>query len=95
MARNVLNLNAFEGSVGSIMRMLSQYPVNAKVRLESEQIHENGDCYQYFTVEFDEFAKTIKDAEVERSWRENPDRMGGCFTDEEIAASGRDGYGWY
>lgn len=31
---------------------------------------------------------------VEPSWRANPDRMGGQFTDEEIRMSERGGYGW-
>lgn len=91
MARHVISLNAFEGSVASMMRCLSQYPADARIRLETGTRH-NGmigefsgpEEYQFYVVEFDEFARTIKDAEIERSWRESWDRMGGQFTDQEV-----------
>jgi hypothetical protein len=35
----------------------------------------------------------LEEAASEAGWRSNPDRMGGQFTDEEIARAGRGG-GW-
>lgn len=89
MARHVVSARALNGSAASLARFLSQYPRDAVFTFVNEILPGGDDGEMQFNphyiVEFDEFAKTVKDEEIERSWRENPDRMGGSFTDEEIS----------
>lgn len=50
---------------------------------------------QFLEVNVDELRRILKDVEqcvakdVEQSWRDNPDRSGGQFTQEEIDNAGR------
>jgi hypothetical protein len=49
---------------------------------------------QWLEINIDELQKILADVEqcvekdAEQSWRDNPDRMGGQFTDEEIQRAG-------
>ncbi len=50
---------------------------------------------EFLAINIDELKRILEDVEqcvakdVEQSWRDNPDRMGGQFTQEEINNAGR------
>lgn len=50
--------------------------------------------YKFLTINIAELKRILQDVEqcvakdVEQSWRDNPDRSGGAFTDEEINRAG-------
>ena len=69
--RSQQNLDAYSGS-----------NIGAEMALEA--------TIQYVQINIDELKRILEDvekciqADVDRSWRDNPDRMGGQFTDNEI-----------
>jgi len=61
--------------------------------LNSRRIIDKG-AVHYLEINIDELKRILQDLEscvakeVEQSWRDNPDRSGGAFTDEEINRAG-------
>jgi hypothetical protein len=61
--------------------------------LEKEVDDARGKLYAY-VMQLEQEVSKLRDKSVEDSWKLNPDRMGGQFTQEEIDESSRDGHGW-
>ena len=92
------DLDILEGTVDELIRYLQQYPGSAQISLQTDTrragyIDGGEEEYQFLTVTYNEKETTLRDKEIEHSWRENPDRMGGQFTEEEINRGwGSDGW---
>ena len=75
-------------------KMLAEYTS----RFSAGDIAQNAAMYatvEFLAVNIDELKRILADVEscvakdVEQSWRDNPDRMGGQFTQDEIDNAGR------
>ena len=82
------DLDMIEGTVDELIRYLQQYPGTARVSLETDtrragHIDGGAEEFQFIKVTYDDKETSLRDKEIERSWRENPDRMDGQFSDGE------------
>lgn len=70
------NLDMIEGTVDELIRYLQQYPGTARVSLETDtrrarHIDGGAEEYQLIKVTYDDKETSLRDKEIERSWRAN------------------------
>jgi hypothetical protein len=70
------NLDMIEGTVDELIRYLQQYPGTARVSLETDtrragHIDGGAEEYQFIKVTYDDKETSLRDKEIERSWRAN------------------------